>query len=103
MAAGDTDTTYFPLPWATDPTDSFLISAEEMHSILGECGFIAEYFADVSDSQLNPPASGTPESSALVQLSLSAYVDNLAQKAENATRSLREGQIRFVRGVFLAK
>jgi len=40
---------------------------------------------------------------AQVQLSLSVYVDNLAQKAENATRSLREGQIRFVRGVFRAK
>jgi sarcosine/dimethylglycine N-methyltransferase len=101
MAAGDTATSYFPLPWATDPADNFLISAEEMHSVLGETGFIAEFFEDASETTLNGNlASGTPEVTAQVQLSLSVYVDNLAQKAENATRSLREGQIRFVRGVF---
>ena len=100
MTAGETATSYFPLPWATDPADNFLISAEEMHSILGESGLIAEYFEDVSDTQLSPPASGTPEVAAQAQLSLSVYVDDLGQKAENATRSLKEGQIRFVRGVF---
>jgi hypothetical protein len=31
------------------------------------------------------------------------YVDNLAQKAGNARRSLQEGQIRLVRGVFRVK
>ena len=103
MTAGETATSYFPLPWATDPADNFLISAEEMHSILGERGFIAEYYEDVSDTQLNPSASGTPGSAAQAQLSLSVYVDNLAEKAGNATRSLQEGQIRFVRGVFRAK
>jgi len=34
---------------------------------------------------------------------LGVYVDNLAQKAGNARRSLQEGQIRLVRGVFRAK
>lgn len=105
MTAGETATTYFPLPWATDPADNFLISADEMRSVLGASGFSAEYFEDVSDSQLNPPASGTPaigdaEIAAQAQLSLSVYVDNLAQKGENAQRSLHEGQVRFVRGVF---
>jgi len=51
---------------------------------------------------LNPTTGGSPVVSAQVQLSLSVYVENLAQKAENATRSLKEGQIRFVRGVFMA-
>jgi hypothetical protein len=31
------------------------------------------------------------------------YVDNLAQKAGNARRSLQESQIRLVRGVFRVK
>ena len=100
MSAGVVDASYFPLPWATDSADNLLISAEEMHSLLGECGFVAEYFEDVSDTQLNPTASSDPRVSAQAQLSLSVYVDDLAQKAENATRSLKEGQIRFVRGVF---
>jgi ribosome maturation protein Sdo1 len=59
--------------------------------------------------ELSPPVSGapvsaTPVSAAQEQLSLSVvYVDKLAQKAANATRGLREGQIRFVRGDFRVK
>ena len=100
MTAGKADASYFPLPWATDTADNLLVSADEMHSLLGEGGLTAEYFEDVSDTQLNPSASSVSKVSAQAQLSLSTYVDDLAQKAENATRSLQEGQIRFVRGVF---
>ena len=115
MTAGETDTSYFPLPWATDPADNLLVSADEMHSLLDECGFVADYYEDVSDSQLNPPSSGsptnntdstthsTPQKEVQAPLSLSTYVDDLALKAENATRSLHEGQVRFVRGVFRVK
>lgn len=103
MTAGDSAASYFPLPWATDPVDNLLISAEEMQSLLNGTGFIADYFEDVSDTQLNPPSGSPAQSNPQVQLSLSAYVDNLGQKAENATRSLREGEIRFVRGVFRVK
>lgn len=104
MTAGEMDASYFPLPWATDPVDNLLISADEMHSVLGEVGFVAEYFEDVSDTQLGgSPVSASPEAAAQAQLSLSTYVDDLAQKAGNATRSLQEGQIRFVRGVFRTK
>ena len=104
IAAGEAATSYFPLPWATDPADNCLISAEEIRSILDESGFIAEFFEDASDTQLSgTPVSGTPQVAAQAQLSLSVYVDNLAQKAENAQRSLHEGQIRFVRGVFRVK
>ena len=98
MAAGDTDTTYFPLPWATDPSDNFLVSIEEMHSLLGDCGFVPDFFEDVN----SVPPSGKPDPAPKVELSLSTYVDDLAQKAENAMRSVSEGQIRFVRGVFRA-
>jgi sarcosine/dimethylglycine N-methyltransferase len=104
MTSGKTATCYFPLPWATDPTDNFLISAEEMQSVLGESGFITEYFEDASDTQLgNATVNGTPVITAQVELSMSVYVEDLTQKAENATRSLQEGQIRFVRGVFRTK
>ena len=102
MTAGETATRYFPLPWATSPADSFLISAEDMRSVLGESGFIAELFEDVSDAHLSmTSANDTP--AAPGQLSLAVFVDNLAQKAGNARRSLEEGHIRLVRGVFRVK
>ncbi|MGA7950224.1 MAG: methyltransferase domain-containing protein [Thiobacillaceae bacterium] len=102
MAAGETATSYFPLPWATDPADSFLASADEMCSALSESGFIAELFEDTSDEHLSrTTANAMPAAPA--QLGLSVFVDNLGQKAGNARRSLEEGQVRLVRGVFRAR
>jgi SAM-dependent methyltransferase len=102
MAAGKAAASYFPLPWATDPADSLLVSAEEMRSVLGESGFVAELFEDTSDVHLSRTmANASP--AAAGQLGLAVFVDNLAQKAGNARRSLEEGQVRLVRGVFRAK
>ena len=99
MAAGQVPTSYFPLPWATEPADNFLVSADEMRSALGACGFIAELFEDTSDTHLSRTiANATPAVPG--QLGLAVFVDNLAQKAANARRSLEEGQVRLVRGVF---
>ena len=99
IAAGRVAPLYLPLPWATDPADSFLASAEEMRSLLGGCGFIAELFEDTSDTHLSRTlTNATP--AAPGQLGLAVFVDNLAQKAANARRSLEEGQVRLVRGVF---
>jgi SAM-dependent methyltransferase len=99
MAAGSVATTHFPLPWATDPADNFLVSAEEMRSLLDACGFIAELFEDTTDTHLSRTlANATP--AAPGQLGLAVFVDNLAQKATNARRSLEQGQVRLVRGVF---
>jgi len=101
MTAGKVATSYFPLPWATDRADNFLVSADEMHSLLGECGFSAELFEDTSDTHLSRTmANATP--AAAGQLGLAVFVDNLAQKAGNARRSLEEGQVRLVRGIFRA-
>jgi sarcosine/dimethylglycine N-methyltransferase len=52
MSAGHTPVSYFPLPWATDPADSWLISAAAMRLMLGESGFVAERFEDVSEAHL---------------------------------------------------
>jgi SAM-dependent methyltransferase len=99
MAAGEAAPSYFPLPWATDPADHFLVSAEAMQSVLGDCGFVAECFEDTSDVHLGrTAANATP--AAAGQLGLAVFVDNLGQKAGNARRSLEERQVRLVRGVF---
>jgi len=99
IAAGDTAVSYFPLPWATDPADSHLVSADAMRSMLGASGFVAESFEDASAANL----STLPGSAGPGPLSLAVFVDDLAQKARNATRSLQEGQIRLIRAVFRAQ
>jgi SAM-dependent methyltransferase len=101
MAAGTVATSYFPLPWATDAADNFLVSAGEMQSLLDESGFVTELMEDTSDVHLSrTTANATP--AAPGQLGLAVFVDDLAQKAGNARRSLEEGQVRLVRGVFRA-
>ena len=59
----------------------------------------AELFEDTSDAHL----SRTTADAAPSPLTLGVYVDNLAQKAGNARRSLEEGQVRLVRGIFRVK
>jgi sarcosine/dimethylglycine N-methyltransferase len=99
MVAGDAATSYFPLPWATDPGDNFLVSAKEMRTKLDESGLVADLFEDTRDAHLSRTiANATPAASG--QLGLAVFVDNLGEKARNARRSLEEGQVRLVRGVF---
>lgn len=99
MVAGRVAATYFPLPWATEPADNFLVSADEMRALLSGCGFTAELLEDTSDTHLRRSiANATPAVSG--QLGLGVFVDDLATKATNARRSLEEGQVRLVRGVF---
>ena len=93
MAAGKQATSYFPLPWATDPADSFLVSAEEMRSLLGESGFVAELLEDTSDAHLSrTTANATPGSTG--QLGLAVFVDDLGKRPETrgaASRRARSG------------
>jgi len=98
MAAGDQPAIYYPLPWASDASENFLVSIDEMQSLLGECGFTCAFFEDASKQK--PGAAPAPPPR--VELSLSTYVDNLAEKADNAMRSVAEDRVRFVRGVFRA-
>lgn len=101
MAAGTAAARYFPLPWATGPGDNFLVTGDEMRSLLGEAGFLATLFEDTSDERLSMTiANATPAAGG--QLGLAVFVDNLAEKARNARRSLEGGQVRLVRGVFRA-
>jgi len=112
MTAGnDNATFYYPLPWASAPADNNLITAAAMQTILDECGLVVDSFEDASTMILNSPppvssaaASVTPvvKETPAPQLGLSVFVDNLAEKATNARRSLQEGQTSFVRGVFRA-
>jgi sarcosine/dimethylglycine N-methyltransferase len=99
MAAGELPTSCFPLPWATTPADNFLVSADDMRALLHRCGLVTKLFEDTSDAHLNrPKTNATPAKAG--QLGLAVFVDDLATKGGNARRSLEEGQVRLVRGVF---
>ena len=102
MIAGEEEPSYFPLPWTTDSSGHFLINADTMQQLLSECGFIEEYFEDVSESQFSSFKPADHAQANQTRLSLSIYVDDLATKGKNSQRSLLKEQILFYRGVFTA-
>jgi hypothetical protein len=70
-----------------------------MRGLLDGCGFVMELFEDTSNTHLNRAvANAMPAANG--RLGLAIFVDNLAEKGGNARRSLEEGQVRLVRGVF---
>jgi SAM-dependent methyltransferase len=99
LAGGTTATTHFPLPWASDPADSFLATPEAMRALLAAAGFAQDCLEDTSEAHLAMTTADPPAS----PLTLGVFVDSLALKAANARRCLEEGQVRLVRGVFRVK
>lgn len=98
MTSGTAPTVYFPLPWATRPSDQFLTSAKELRALLARLGFLEELFEDTSD--LHMSRSTATVAAGPGQLGLGIFVDDLPQKVANARRTMEEGRVRLVRGVF---
>jgi hypothetical protein len=69
-----------------------------MQSMLEQAGFVTEIFEDTSQAHLSASAAASAPS----PLSLGVFVENIGHKTANARRSLEEGQVRLVRGVFRA-
>jgi hypothetical protein len=88
--------------YSTRDIEARLLAAIRAAGLNPDIGFIAELFEDTSVAHLRrTAANATP--AAPGQLGLAAFVDDLARKAGNARRSLEEGQVRLVRGVFRAR
>jgi sarcosine/dimethylglycine N-methyltransferase len=97
IAAGVGDP-HFPLPWASAPTESFLVPVADLRSGVEESGFVAELFEDLTDAELSRASAAAAKG----PLTLAAWIDNIGEKARNSRRSLHEGRVRLVRGVFRA-
>ncbi len=55
VAAGRAGPPHFPVPWATQPADSHLVSAAGYCSELEAGGFTVEAFEDFSEAELSRP------------------------------------------------
>ncbi|HEX9056563.1 MAG TPA: hypothetical protein VF818_03440, partial [Ktedonobacterales bacterium] len=62
-------------------------------------GFVADMFEDTSEAELVQPSAGA----AAGPLTLAAWVDQIGERSANGRRSLAEGRVRLVRGVFRAE
>jgi len=99
IAAGRRPAAYYPLPWASLPADNHLATIDEMRSLLGASGFAEELFEDISAHDFSTNVSNaTPAGQG--ELGLAVFVDDLGTKAANASRSMKEGMVHLIRGLY---
>lgn len=102
ICAGNGQPLDFPVPWASEPGQSHLISPEDLRTLLRKLGLKEHTFRDVSSTILawldaNRPPAGTPPPLGL-HLVLG---ERHAQKRANSGRALRDGRVRYVQGAYL--
>lgn len=85
---------HFPLPWAEQPSTSFMLSLKELRRLLNAADLVREVLEDISQAELDRPSAAAAHG----PLTLAVYVPDIATKARNSRRSLEEGRIRLTQG-----
>lgn len=106
ICAGPNSPVRFPVPWADDPSISFLITPVELREMLGREGFKELEWRDVSAkslewfrSEMEARASAPEDAPPPLGLNL-IMGPSFAEKLENVFKNLKEDRIRVVMGVF---
>ncbi len=89
----------YPVPWAADPSTSFLATAEEMRDLLSAAGFEIEAEADSSDESLEwfRQVRARIERDGPPPVTFAAFLgDSFGQMAANQVANLAERRIRTV-------
>lgn len=98
IVAGSGEPVHFPVPWASEPSVSFLVSSSEMRAQLEGQGFRAVVWRDVTDAA--PASFAQPPTAAPGALSLQGlFGPEMARKGQNVRRNLQEGRIRVIQAV----
>jgi SAM-dependent methyltransferase len=99
IVAGEVSPIHFPVPWAADPSISFLETPEQMGVLLDEAGFTSMVWEDLTEGVLawlehraiSPPDQAT--------IGLHLLASDMPTKLENQVRNVREARVRFLRAV----
>jgi SAM-dependent methyltransferase len=100
VVAGAGSPVYFPVPWADEPSLSFLASAGETRELVEKAGFSVEHWDDLSLEALEffrqfAASTSAPASNVGPQL----LIRNLRPKVANFIRNLEKKSITMLRGV----
>jgi SAM-dependent methyltransferase len=103
ILAGPVQPIHFPVPWASDPSISFLRSPAAVRSLIAQTGFDEVAWIDLSDASLEffrqrvtAAATAEPTSLGLHQI----LGDNFSTMFQNVARNLEENRITVIQGVF---
>ncbi len=103
MMAGPVQPIHFPVPWARDPSISFLWPPAKIRRSLTEIGFREVEWIDEREmalANLPAPASGQPEIGAPASAAQVLYGPQLPEMVQNVGRNLREDRLALVQAVF---
>ncbi len=99
--AGPVQPIHFPVPWASDPSVSFLLPAEELRSTLKEVGFNENHWEDVTAGAVKffQTTSPTVRSGPPLLHPQLAFKENLRELRANLRRNLEEDRIQVVEAI----
>ena len=101
VTAGPENRIRYPLPWATDPRDSHLITPDELRDVTTRAGFSITAWNDLTDTAAQAmraffAAPANP-------LGLHVFVPNFATKAANLIANAEQNRIHLIQAVLTAK
>jgi MPBQ/MSBQ methyltransferase len=105
VLAGPNQPIHFPVPWATDPSYSFLLSPEDTRALIAQAGFRELRWLTDQDhelmAELERPDASDEDAQATVELNSGLlYGADEALKRDNVRRNSEEGRILLAMGVF---
>jgi SAM-dependent methyltransferase len=97
VTAGPAGPLHLPVPWATSPEQSHLITPERLAELLHETGFTTAHWNDLTEPAVTAMrqlfANGRPP------LGLHVFVPDFPAKAANLVRNLAEDRARLIQAV----
>ncbi len=98
--AGPGGPLHLPVPWATSPEQSHLVTPERLAELLRETGFVTAHWNDLTEpaeaAMRQRFAGGQPP------LGLHVFVPDFPAKAANLVRNLAEDRARLIQAVLTA-
>jgi SAM-dependent methyltransferase len=97
VTAGPGGLLHFPVPWATAPEQSHLVTPDELAELLREAGFATMHWNELTEAAstaMRDFFAGDP-----APLGLHAFVPDFPAKAANLVRNLAEHRTRLIQAV----
>jgi sarcosine/dimethylglycine N-methyltransferase len=100
VTAGSGGPLHLPVPWATSPEQSHLVTPGQLAELVREAGFATAHWNDLTE----PTESAMRAFLASEQpaLGLHVFVPDFRAKAQNLVRNLAEGRARLIQAVLTA-
>jgi len=103
ILAGPNQPIHFPVPWASDPSFSFLLSPDETRALITDAGFRLRTWLVDGDLRAELDSAERDETNQAVESPLDSGLLNgpeSARMADSVARNMQEGRILPVIGVF---